>query len=1071
MNKFLVSISWFCYVFLLAAPLNAQVYFFQEAEKSFKSGEYADALVQNANALRKFRASAEEDSLVVGYVQRAQISWDAIGIKQALLLSDSAIYLSRSDQVDIENKIKALNLKGQLLVHSTRYDQARGFFQQAENLITTALMESPTVAALYNNISWLHLNRQDLENAYGYAQKSLSIQKKNYGEDDRRLMGVYQSLGLIANDLARYAEAESYSQSLLTLAQKHLDPDHPTMALVHNQLSIVYETQFKFQQALQEMLVMEAISHKAYKKTGNPQYLAIAYNNIGNLYNKIHEFTLAEPYFEKALELHTHNFGEDDLGIVQALTHVASNKLFLKKFAEADSLFQRAYAIQKSLEKENIRGLADLESQLGDLYAFQDRQEESKTWYRLALGHYKEAGIKDSYLYIETLNSLGNSLIATGDYSQGIALHQEALELFRWRYPEEKIAIAGKLNRVAEAYLLAGKIDQGLMYSDSVFLEIVPKAPLHHIATWTAQLPPHAWIADYILTRIRLISQAESKNLANYQQILQLVKGYLDNFEKSVLGMRTQASLIELAKKQKDILEEGTHAAWILANHFDQKEELETAFSFAERGKAVLLRLAANNASLDAEQENWSPLMKEDHRHRVELNALTTVYLNADTTKQEQLVNLTQKLEEYQLFQDSAKKLGLPEWSRKTAMDPKSLAEIQNQLRNLGHDLLEFVVTEEQVYGFLVTPDNYQVYQVPRESIDTEIKALSQLDRINPMVFRDAAHTLYMSLLAPIRTKLKAEKLLIVPDGELFGINFEILVTSQKGNKFSEFDYLIREIEISYLLSASSAGIGATLKSKSGKPLFFAPGFTEEMKASYQATANSRSDPTPIQARLVRQPFSLQTASKASQLFGGLLFAEHSAQESEFYKKASSASILHLSTHGQADHQSPIHSRLYLAYPDTTQDESATDGILHAYEIYGMDIQAELAILSACNTGTGVYSGGEGVISLAHSFLFAGATSVVMSMWSIDEKTNAQILSAFFEKLKDGKSKSQALREAKLEFINEVPEELANPYYWAGLGLIGDPRPIDSQRPVWIYLLLLLIAGAIIYFRIRRSRS
>src|SRR5690606_5995754 len=140
---------------------------------------------------------------------------------------------------------------------------------------------------------------------------------------------------------------------------------------------------------------------------------------------------------------------------------------------------------------------------------------------------------------------------------------------------------------------------------------------------------------------------------------------------------------------------------------------------------------------------------------------------------------------------------------------------------------------------------------------------------------------------------------------------------------------------------------------------------------------------------------------------------------------------------------------------------------LYAYEVYAMQLRAELAVLTACETGGGGVRKGEGVISLAHSFLHAGCASVVMALWKIDEKTNADIVSKFYEYLSKGIDKSEALRRAKLDFMGNNEGELSHPYYWAGLALIGDGAPVYENH-MWLYWFIgavLILALCATYIR------
>ncbi|MBN7810886.1 CHAT domain-containing protein [Algoriphagus sp. H41] len=1058
--------------FVVSTSLLAQGQaWYSQAEKAFRQGNYDSAYFLNSKALAQFKSSASADSLVYSYVQRTTILWNLSGIQEALQMADSAILVSEKYPSGKLSKVSALNKKGQLLVHAYYLEEAKKTFQKAESWIGEGDKDSPIVSGLYNNISWLYLNLQQLPEAYDYALRSLDIQKGLYGENDRRLMGVYQSLGLIANDMANYVDAERYSYRLFDIAKLHLAPDHPTMALVYNQLAIIKEARFEYTEALRYMREVARVAELNYADTGNPQFLAIAYNNIGNLYHQLHEFSLAEPYFEKALQLHTENYGTEEIGIIQSLAHLASTKLALEKLTEADSLFQLAYSKQQVLEKENLPGLASLESQIGDLYSAQSNLQEAVKWYEKAVGHFQRSDIEEHYLVSEAKTSLAKGLLGLGQFEQAIRYHEESLDNYRKLYPDSKVAVASKLNELGNSFLRKGDLEKGLSYSDSTFLEILG-AGGYAQSDWLLQLPPNAKIADFIFTKIELLAAQNSQQAKKdyLLQILELTKGYTYNFERSIVGLRSQFSLVELAKKQRQIIQKAIDACWDLANVYGEQEYLEEAFFLSELQKGVLLRLAANNMMVDAKADSGDKILARDRGWRERISRLNSEYLNSKESNDSVLNALTQSLEDYRDFQDSVTRVDQDRWRDRYALTPFSLAEIRDRLLGADEALLEYSLSGESIYGFLLTHGDFRVFRRPRAPLEHAISSLQNLPKLDLAEFKAAAFPLFQSLVQPVYQYLEGKSLIIVPDRELFSVNFETLISDGQGKAFSELSYLLRTHQVSYLLSASTSNrFFERDRSPANKGLFMAPGFTEEMKTGYLADLDG-DVAFPIQSQLIRQPFSLKTAERASELIGGTFFQQNEAQESFFTQSAPDFGILHLATHGEADHSFPMQSRLFFALP-ADRDSSMEDGVLHAYEIYGLQLNAELAVLSACNTGVGKFQEGEGLVSLAHSFLHAGCSAVLMSMWAIDEKTSSEILESFYLKLAKGEPKAAALREAKLDFLENAPEELAHPYYWAGLGLIGDTSALDSQggKP-WLHwaLAVALLVGLLFWWMKKR---
>ncbi len=174
--------------------------------------------------------------------------------------------------------------------------------------------------------------------------------------------------------------------------------------------------------------------------------------------------------------------------------------------------------------------------------------------------------------------------------------------------------------------------------------------------------------------------------------------------------------------------------------------------------------------------------------------------------------------------------------------------------------------------------------------------------------------------------------------------------------------------------------------------------------------------------------------------------------------------------HALIDDENPLSSKLIF---DQNNSDTIEDGFLHTYEIYNLNLNAELAVLSACKTGTGKLSKGEGIMSLARGFLYAGVPGIVMTLWAIEDISSANIITQFYKLLKDGEKKDFALRNAKLEYLKNANQLQSHPYFWAAYVQIGDNTPIsNNNRFIYYFLgvgcLVVLAIVAIIYKRKRK---
>ena len=206
---------------------------------------------------------------------------------------------------------------------------------------------------------------------------------------------------------------------------------------------------------------------------------------------------------------------------------------------------------------------------------------------------------------------------------------------------------------------------------------------------------------------------------------------------------------------------------------------------------------------------------------------------------------------------------------------------------------------------------------------------------------------------------------------------------------------------------------------------------------------------------------------KIRELTNGKEISGKGATKNSFLEQAPNASILHLATHSEIDPLNPMLSKMHF-YSDEERK-----GELTASEIYNLNLNANMIVLSACSTGLGDNESGDGVMSLSRAFTYAGISSTVMSLWKVSDKETSDLMVMFYENLKQGQTKNEALRNAKLSYLENVKEpELLHPYYWAGFVLTGDVSPLKEDSFKWWYALGILgiLVGGFFIWKSRAGR-
>ena len=337
---------------------------------------------------------------------------------------------------------------------------------------------------------------------------------------------------------------------------------------------------------------------------------------------------------------------------------------------------------------------------------------------------------------------------------------------------------------------------------------------------------------------------------------------------------------------------------------------------------------------------------------------------------------------------------------------------------------------------------------------------------------------MYFVGIYPVRSIVKGlpispqtQKLWIVPDGILYYLPWETLITEpykQKAVNYSNLAYLLKKYIISYDYSANLIYSKRTLPLSLDKEKLLA--FSPDFKA--QLAVNDQTKRDQLRADLSELKGAKEEVRALDALYRGQLFLGQQATEYEFKNNLQNGSVLHLATHAIVDDERPGYSRLLFSL---SNQDTLNDGYLHAYELYNLKLNAELVTLSACNTGFGQIQSGEGVMSLGRAFAYAGSPNVLMSLWSVPDKSTSQIMIEFYKNLANGMPKDVALQQAKLAYIASADNMTTNPFYWSSFVLIGDPKPL-SLRPqapfykksLFIWFAAFIIIGGGIFLATRR---
>jgi CHAT domain-containing protein len=526
------------------------------------------------------------------------------------------------------------------------------------------------------------------------------------------------------------------------------------------------------------------------------------------------------------------------------------------------------------------------------------------------------------------------------------------------------------------------------------------------------------------------------------------------------------------------------HAVLICNTLFEltQKEEyLKEAFNYAELSKSALLFETIHDLhSMEVSGIPKSEMIKENGL-KVQIAYLqgeVFYELEQGSYKNEKRLNMLQSkiasiTKEHDVliknFETNYKKYYDLKYKNKSI----SLEDLQEQLAP-NEVFLEYVVTDSFVYTLAITHKNIKGQLVNlKKPLSQIIKELQfTISKNRPDLFQKRGLALYQAVIGELAPFLEGKKLIIAPDGELHYIPFGVLPTNRSDLQGKDFKiykklhYLIEDHPICYNYSASLFILSKKQKRNSTpyKISTWAPNFDSMEEVLRQKG---------IGDGLLPLPGAQKEATEIANMFNSHAHISGAASEADFKKIAGQYTVLHIATHGILNDKDPLFSSLVMS------NKGEEDGILHAFELYNMRLNADLAVLSACNSGMGRLTKGEGVVSIARGFSYAGVPNIIMSKWPVSDWSTEVLMKAFYENIKAGMPKDEALQQAKVKFLEEYrdrPKILA-PFFWGGFVLSGNSAAIEALKGDAVnYMLYLGIAGGVlllllifVFFRKRKG--
>jgi CHAT domain-containing protein/uncharacterized protein HemY len=862
---------------------------------------------------------------------------------------------------------------------------------------------------------------------------------------------LYTSMGWSSNRMGRIDQAEKYYHKALPLAQE--SGDSLLIGTVYHNLASTHNRRGNSSNALENY--QQALNYYT-----NKRYRAVTLSNIGGVYAELSLYDKALEYHNRSLKIRreigsVHLLANiyNRIGLVQSnlanydqalvsykqaldnsrkastpkLTATILNNLGLlyKKLGEYDhaiDYYNQSLAISK--ETSDPSSIATTVNNIGQLYWDQGGKEEAVTYYRKALKLRDQIG--NPYDIASSLNSMLRLTVDQQNFEQATA------------YANRLKAMGDSTNSydmLQKAASFFGRIDQA-QHKDKEALKHFKKA--------------HSY-SQYLSPRRQL---APIKDLARQYHKL--------GSDSAIIWGQKAIDIIEQHRSNAGALSDlksgyfGKHsdfytvvASWV----FTYTSDIDRAYKLVEQAKARALSDELAKASQNIDEQLPEKIRLERSQKRNEIDQLYSQL--ESTVNAQQHEELQQKIRNTELaYASYENKLRSkhPQLKSLRSPEPISLQQAQNSVDGKTA-ILEYAMAGNELLAFMISRDDVRIETISQSGNTEELatRLTTMVTDFKDAILSNASRTrlrsesaaLYNLLLKPFEDDLgNYSNLTIVPDGALAYLPFEAI---SQGDQ-----YLIENFNIKYVPSLTSLTLLKDPEALNRKDLLAVAGssFIRDNDRSLRRSNLSNLPSTLIEVDSIATHFRNASVLKDEQV---------SEEALKRLLRQNNYQYVHLATHGIIDENQPSRSGLALSTESEISASSIEDGMLRSSEIFGMNINSDMVVLSACNTGLGKMVDGEGMLGMQRSFFYAGTSTVVVSLWNVYDRSTASFMNEFYKSLLQQDTstgwidsalrwigweqsipfgaKAKAMREAKLKMIKHPL--FNHPVYWAPFIVVG----------------------------------
>lgn len=962
--------------------------------------------------------------------------------------------------------------KGESFFYSLSYDSARENYQKSMDAFKSANMWEDYFESLYS-IGFVERDLNLFDKADSIFRTGMELCEQQIGKQTLSWVKLCRGRGLLREKNNEFDSAIVFLTQALEVFAQNPKLRNRMELLIYEGLGNSNVQLGQWNRGLEIWKKLLQVAKERYQDPKFDNYkrrVAIAHEQIGVIYSKLGEQVKAEAYLNEALSYWSGKVKSrrEYFFVIKMYNTLGNVYVNGGKHEEALKAYHSARSVSQNHLPKGDLTFTYAYSNLGDLYLGIDN--DSSKWYSSrAKQQIIQYAPGAKYLLALANSNLGLANYNLGKYDLAISDFKEVLSAIKSFTADNHLYLITTHHRLAKTYGAMGDFQLAFEhYEKAMQANLISNREIEFFIDADFEYLSPTWMAETIYEKSLLSLKLGKEKTSILDELNEGIT--LCNKIRDQLSFDQDKG--ELSNKLHQFHALGASICYELFDQTKNGQYLDQFLDYSERDKAFSLKSYISKQQL------------------FDLAGVPDSLVRKNLTFDREIQKLKVSLAQHNVNQEGANK---EHWDRLAVLNKEQEAyanKLKEQFPTLaafnsrqfditiadlasnsssGQSFIEYFVTEKAIYTLVVSNGKTALLK------STEVDSLTQLvsafrETISQQAddhFYESSHRLFQLLFKPVEDYLHTlsnptTNITIIPDGLIGLVSFDALVSDPKS-----LNFLLDKYVINYETSLQLAFNRKLYLQATSGLLSFAPSFErgEFADVSVEGFLPIRDS---IRGLLGVLPGALKEIEGISSVFDGDLFSEDQATKKKFKEVASNYQIIHFATHALADHERPDNSKLFLS-----KNEENRDGSLHAYEIYGLDLNAQLVTLSACNTGFGKIKKGEGVMSLSRAFAYAGVPATVVSLWPASDKSTPELMTYFYQNLKDGQAKDVALNNARKQYLATAKGKARHPFYWGGFVLIGDSSPLeeDSKFLVWIIPSVLLIVMILTVYRRKRDRT